>query len=348
MRRKLGREIALISLPLLIIGAAAWLLAGNGRALLPARFDNGPARLGFSAFERVELEPFDVYQKFDWGTKATVSEIGKFDVPASWKGVGGTGIRIPNLRLVYRVGQKWRAITPPKKTRWYMTTRNLDGVLSIKVDLQGVPFEAEEVRLRGAFQSGVIFRGTLPAGWNSPPNIKNYGPRHEYEILSPDFDILVKSPGQPLPSPRVAPVPDLEFVAAGWYYKPSIYYLLVRLRTRDGQKRKWNNLQVLSYSLRDSAGREIVFVNKKGTPQRESDWVYIYRNNYPELPEDEAIFDLIFGNSEPRGGWENVKGPMTLEALVSDGKSWPLRVRATLQQQPGDYKTLAQIPALTN
>ena len=119
----------------------------------------------------------------------------------------------------------------------------------------------------------------------------------------------------------------------------------MRLRTRDGQKRKWNNLRVLSYSLRDKAGQEIVFVNEKGTPQRESNWVNIYWHNYPDLPENEAIFDIDFGNSKPRGGWENVKTPMTLDALVTDGKSWPLRVRATLQQQSGDYKTLAQIPA---
>ena len=346
MKRKLGRELGLISLPLIFIGAAAWIFAGGGRALLPAKFDNGPARLEFSKFEAVELTPFDVYQKFDWGAKTTVSEFGKFGAPANWKRMSTNLLFFDEVRLVYREGAQWKRVPEEKNFKLYSTVQDLDtNLLTFKVNLKRVPATAQEIRFRGNFRSGAGFRGPIAPGWKSSLKVKHAGLNHDFDLKSKSFDVLVKGPNDALPNPQVAPIPDLEFVAAGWYYKPSVYSLLVRLRTRDGQKLKWNKLRVLSHSLRDKAGQEIVFVNEKGTPQRESDWVNIYRHNYPDLPENEAIFGLDFGNSKPRGGWENVKGPMTLDALVSDRKWWPLRVRATLQQQSGDYKTLAQIPA---
>ncbi len=85
-------------------------------------------------------------------------------------------------------------------------------------------------------------------------------------------------------------------------------------------------------------------MDKNGKTRPMDGWSYIFRNNYPNLPANEAIFDFApFG--DPRGGWWNVKQPIALDALVSDGVSWPLRVRATMKQQTGDYQTLAQIPA---
>ena len=66
------------------------------------------------------------------------------------------------------------------------------------------------------------------------------------------------------------------------------------------------------------------------------------RGNYPGLSEDQAIFDFT-NSAEPRGGWSGVRQPTALDARVSGGTSWPLRIRVTLKLQTGDYTTLSQL-----
>lgn len=348
MKRKLGRELALLSLPLIFIIGAAWLLAGSGRSLLPARFDNGPARLEFDAFEPVEVKPFDVYKELDWGAVTKVQERGEFNVPPTWKRWGTDLLSFPDVRLVYRVGEQWQRVPHPKNVRWYSTNQNLDtDKLTFKVDLKGVPDVADEVRLRGKFRGGASFRGSIPTGWKSPPNVKHAGLNHFFDTESRPFDISIKSPDQPLTAPRAAHVPDLEFVAAGWYYEPSIYYFLVRLRRLDTTV-PWTNLQVLSYELRDANGKEVILVDKSGKKQQEDNFLYIYPNNYPDLRKDEALFEFVGHKGEPAKGWSSVKQPLALDALVTDGTSWPLRIRTTVSQQSGDYKTLAELPTSTS
>ncbi len=349
MKRKLGRELLLISLPLLIIGATTWLVSGGGRALLPARFDNGPLKLEISPFQQVELSPADVYEGFDWAAKTSVQERGKLDALANLKSVGASG-PFGQVQLVYRKGTGWKA-APKVDSKGWATIRNAisDEGLTLKVKLERVPPDAEEVRLRGRVESSLDYVGVLPPGTKLPPQFRSAGKMYSVNLQSKPFDLLIKGPSQPMPNPQVARVPDLEFVAAGWYYQSDVNFGLVRLRTRDGQTRQWNNLRVLSYSLRDKSGKQIVFVDKNGVTRPVDGWSYIFRNNYPDLPENEAIFDFT-PFDEPIGGWWSVKEPISLDALVTDGESWPLRVRATLNKQPGDYKTLAQMPAsaLTN
>ena len=176
----------------------------------------------FSAFEPVELAPFDVYQKFDWGAKATVSEIGKFGVPATWKRITTGLLFFDEVRLVYREGTQWTRIPYEENYKLYSTVQNLDtGLLTFKVNLEKVPATAQEVRFRGNFHSGAGFRGPIPPGWKSSLPVKHAGLNHYFDLESKPFDVLVKGPNDALPNPQAAPVPDLEFVAAGWYYKPA-------------------------------------------------------------------------------------------------------------------------------
>ena len=344
MKRKIGRELLLISLPLRAIGGAAWLFAGGGRTvvapLVPA-LDNGLARLVFSSFEAASVTPYDVYKGYEWSATTKVSERGKFGTPASWKRWGTSVLWSPDMRLVCRKGDKWQQVRHDKGVHWYTTNQNLDtNVVTVKVDLTGVPADADEVRLRGRFDGGASFRGPIPPGWKSPLKVKHAGLNHYFDLASQPFDFAVKTPDQALPNPQVARVPDLEFVAAGWYYKPNIYEALVRLRKYD-RGRKWSNLSILSYSLRDGDGKEIVFVDDKGKPRKTDS--FIYRHDFPQLSKDEAIFEFAGFASEPKGGWSNVKQPVTLDAQVSDRTSWPLRIHATLSLQLADSDALAQV-----
>ena len=199
MRRKLGREIALISLPLLIIGAAAWLLAGNGRALLPARFDNSPARLEFSAFESLEVAPMNVYQGYAWTGQIHFWKRGKFDVPASWTLFTSGFRKTGNYRLVYRQDTKWKEV---EATSSEIVDAFSDGnSQTFSVNLKTVPANADEVHLRGKFEWVEMYSGVLPTGWNAPPNFARHGLRNIFTLPAQPFDVTIVAPGQPRPRP---------------------------------------------------------------------------------------------------------------------------------------------------
>ena len=345
MKRKLGREIALISLPIILTGGAAWLVAGGGRALLPARFDNGPARLEFSPFEPVELTPLEIYDGYDWAVQSATKVRGKWPILPGLQNKGGSAPTAV-MRLNYRIGETWKQAPRVDSQKMSVTNQIIGGPkLVLRVNLETVPPNADEVRLRGYFGAEEFYKGTPPTGWKPPPNLKSYGLNHLLQLQSQPFDLTIKAPNQPMPAPHATRVPDLEFVAAGWYYRPNINDLYIRVRATENREHalKWGNLNVISFSMRDGAGKKISFVEGNGDKIEFHTWRYLDRANYPNLPSDEAIYEIVYG--DPAQGWANVQQPITLDALVTDGVSWPLRVRATMEKQSGDYQTLAQAPA---
>ena len=108
MKCALGREIVLISLPLLAIGGAAWLFAGGGRALLPAKDDEGPLRIEYSPLEPIEVAPKDAYQGVDWAAKTSVQLRGKMQVPSGWKLEQMMEVWTNDYRIIYREGEQWK------------------------------------------------------------------------------------------------------------------------------------------------------------------------------------------------------------------------------------------------
>lgn len=345
MKPKLMREFALISLPLILIGGAAWLFAGQGRSLLPARFDNGPARLEFSPFEEVELKPLEIYDGYDWATQSEVNVRGKWGDLPGLKAVGGSS-PTAQMRLIYRVGKSWKQAPRVDSNKISVTNQIIGGrQLGFRVNLETIPPNAEEVRLRGHFEAENYYKGTLPAGWKPPKNLRSFGLNHLLTLQSKPFDLIIKTPNQPLPAPHASRAPELEFVAAGWYYRPNVNDLYVRLRATEnrGSSQEWKDLTAISLSMRDAKGKEITFVDSYGAKLTISGWKYLDRANYPTLPSNEAVYEIAYG--EPSQGWPAVEQPITVDAQLSDGTAWPSHIRATMKQQNGDYQSLAQLPA---
>jgi hypothetical protein len=75
-------------------------------------FDQGPIRVEFSDFEKVELTPLDAYLGYDWAAQTTVATRGSWPMPLGWR-VQSTGEFADKLQLDYRVGGNWRQCQPP-------------------------------------------------------------------------------------------------------------------------------------------------------------------------------------------------------------------------------------------
>jgi hypothetical protein len=207
----MGREIALLMVPVLIIGGVALWQTRAPRDLATGvtvknPFDAGPARVEFVPFKKVELKPKDVYRGFDWAAQTTVKTRGKWDAPKGlvYDGVINEG-NTRQLRLVYRWGSSWKSITAAQNSKNFFPL--LDGdtqEVTLRVNLEAVPRDADEVRLRGYFEYLLAYRGTLPLGWKAPKGMRTRGLSHDLPIASKPFDLEIKSVGESMPVPKIS------------------------------------------------------------------------------------------------------------------------------------------------
>ncbi|RYX86256.1 hypothetical protein EON83_03265 [bacterium] len=319
-----------MTLPVLILGGAVFWR--SLRSDISSRFglfdESKPLHVTYSAFEPVELSPYDVSRGYSWSVKSDVKMVGIANVPPNWKETAqGLGERM-NTWLVYRRGKTWRIARPPKKDSFCVeiATTSDDGS-EIRVDLRTVPRDAEEVRLRGRFRREQWFTGPLPTGWKPPANMMISGPHRILTVESKPFDIPIKEPGQPFPSSHVSRTTPFQLVDAKWIIDSEQNHFLLQLRRTDGQK--WNFdaqtlINVSDVRIQDEDG------NLQGIGESSPTWV-----SQTFFSPQKLESDLIIKFVVPEGNYKSpdyiyAKGPLKLRAKVSDWKCWPLDISVSV------------------
>jgi hypothetical protein len=333
--------------PILIIGGVALWQTRAPRDLASGftvknPLDAGPARVEFVPFKEVALKPKDVYCGFDWAAQTTVKTRGKWDAPKGlvYDGVINEG-NTRQLRLVYRRGSVWKAITAEQNSKSFSSLLSAaTQEVTLRVNLEAVPKDAEEVRLRGSFEHLLAYRGTLPPGWNLPKGWRARRLYHTLPIESKPFDLEIKRVGEPMPVPKVSRVTEIELVDAKWFTEPSsrAYADQFLLHLRHLKKKDYENYvaDVENIHVFDADNRELFMYANNGTGVRmnpESPARRNQKNFSPQKLPSDLIAPLFYNGVGPKGGWGKVKQPIRLEMEVSDWNCWPLKVNIKLRHQ---------------
>ena len=344
MKKRWGRELVLLALPIVLLGGVAWYRTRG--APLPALsnpFAPGPSRLEYSRFVPIKITPLDVAQGYDWGAQTNLKEAGKLDVPANWRDdhFGNWG-DTRELRLVYRIGTQWKVAPRPVKGEASFQTI-IGEQETLKANLKTVPREAEEVRLRGKFSALHLYRGPIAPGWKAPRNleIKTYGLNHFVTVESATFDIPVKAAGEAWPDVIVSRVQKIEAVEGKWLRDAFGEVIMVRFRAKPGADVETPlqcRVPVRELSYLDATGHPFqVFQDAKsmaeaGIGGSMRDWIG------PGLPADQEVIALAMRDAQPRGGWGRIKMPITVTGTVSDGKCWPTPFRVQMRPEAGEVE----------
>ena len=163
MKKRLGRELWWMILPVLLLGGGAWWLGNGGNLprLWAPRSAAGPLRIEYTPFERADVAPFDAWQGYDWTTKTNISEQGSWTAPLNWKVTGGALYSAPQTSIVFRQGETWKAVPRAPNERLaaditrYLIHTDIT-TMEMKVRLDKVPRDASEIRLRGWFERTIL------------------------------------------------------------------------------------------------------------------------------------------------------------------------------------------------
>jgi hypothetical protein len=354
MKPKMGREIALLAVPILIIGGVALWQTRAPRGLASGftvknPFDPGPMRLEFSEFKKVPLSPVEVASGYDCAVQTTVTQHGNWDMPKDWKRRGISGANQKGTQLHFRRGKVWKSVARTLKDRSKINLLwNIDENTSkFKVNLSEIPRDADEVRLRGRFSSDLHYGGSVPKGWVAPKNLRMRNGSHILTIESEPFDIPIKAADEPFPISAVSRVPEIELVNTLWLHEASKDRFLVIVRHvspgQDNTKNK--DLQVLSCAVKDGNGKPLALYYggakyPVSVDAMQSNFGY---SVIPRLPNDQSATELIRTGFAPRDGWDRVKQPISVDATIRTSSSaWPLTFRAKLTRQKRGIESLVR------
>jgi hypothetical protein len=348
MKHPLGRELALLSLPVLLLGGVAL----SGRQFSNP-FDPGPIRIEYLSLDKVELNPYYVWRGYDWGARINLRVRGNTGLPTSLEVDENypSVATLSNRQLEYLQNGVWKQSSDRVAIRQEdMTSSNNWKIapVTIRVRLKSVPADADEVRMRGTYTMWRTFKGTIPPGWRPPQNLLASGAGYTFQIASQPFEATIKGPNDPMPSPQVSRQSYLQLVKAKWVYNTwrnpvtgrtsSTDRIALHLRETSGQNvfASFLSLQVADFVLKDANGKPITLYMERGSsrssPVTFRFWMPDRQSYFPKFPRNEAGFSVL-NDYAPRGGWSRVKQPMTLQAKVSDGKSWPLQIRVRLKRR---------------
>ncbi len=353
MKRHLGRELALLTLPVLVVAAAAWWKASGASSPL----NNGPLRLYSTGFKAVEPSPLEVSKGLVFKAKADLQVVGDPHFPI-WNQVKvGPIWGTIETHLEYRTGQKWI------KAPWNSGTSSqwLGGPpndMSVALKLNGIPTAAQEVRLRGSLQYTQPYSGPIPDDWKKPKNFVSLGTDWGLELPPYTYNISIKKPGQPMPAPVVSKVPLVELKDTAcfseddfdyndkperqprfflhlhhlsnpnWHQKPNVAIHNVHIYDREGQE-----IQLYYMWSRLSNGRPRPAIEDL---YRGSGYAGIYDQQpfSSQMAGGDAAVPVFSERLATARPWKSYKQPFTIEAQVSDGFCWPRKVRAKFHWNP--------------
>jgi hypothetical protein len=194
MKSRFAREMSLLLLPVLLLGAFGWWKTRGGDLThfgLQDPLSTGKVRIEYEPFQVEPLTALEAAQGYDWKVRTQIKTVGRLNVPPAlvlWIQLNRR--RQIQIRIDYRRGKKWRRAPIGPKTM-SVTTDATKSAQILRFHLDAVPPDAEEVRLRGRFTQTQIYQGTPPAGWVMPPGMFRSGADFKYPIQSKPFDIEI-------------------------------------------------------------------------------------------------------------------------------------------------------------
>lgn len=207
MKSKFGREMALLALPVVILGGATWWRGrGGGLSILqgaPSDLSGGAARLELGKWSEAKLLPAQVGRGHALREIVTVWQGGKSPVPDGTRRLAFELFPVGDVQLVFRRGAKWqaasgrasRAVNPTHHKTWQLDAFSARGDLEYLVDFAGVPRDAEEVHLRGQFISFSRYDSGSCGTAKFDPRWKIYPSGEcEFVVRSKPFDVQLKMP----------------------------------------------------------------------------------------------------------------------------------------------------------
>lgn len=347
MKRRFGREIALLTLPVVIFGGIAlWKTRGGSMAQLqgaPSDIYSGPPRVEFGEIKSLILTPRDVAQGFVWGVDTQIWQGGQNPVAADVKRPQMTYGR-SRADVFYKRGARWikaEGLDGRSLTRHGELEEAQFGDfairrrIQIKVRLDGVPRDAEEIRLRGTFiyendyQLGC--RGASGgSGWKFYPSGVCI-----LTTQSKPFDIPIVKPKQAWPKPNVSRETVFQFVDAKYIVDPTIDYLVLQIRRKDGSDWKQRSIVRENIQLLDNHQQPIELFDMGGGAKAQINAYGDYnqeRFSPKRAKSDWFIMIAPVDSIEPKNGWDKVKFPLTLRAEISDGTCWPLKIDTKVER----------------
>jgi hypothetical protein len=323
---------------------ALWKTRGGSMARLqgaPSDIYSGKPRLEIGEIKPLEMTPWDVAQGFVWGIDAKFWQRGQSPVAAGVKRVDYT-INSGHARVFYRRGGRWTAV---KKTGWSVMQRidkeaqhfgnfALRRHIQIKVNLDDVPRDAEEVRLRGFFEQMNNYIGVGCSGISGGNGWSFHGRGCRFTLQSKPFDIPIMKAKSAWPNPNVPRETQLKFVDAKWIDASAKFFVL-RMRHKDGSEWKNRYLAVHDAKFFDANLQPLELLT--GRIKWKSQ-IYNFRGLdparfSPQITKGDHVFEVVDPESvAPRQGWENVKFPLTIRAEVSDGTCWPIKIDTKVER----------------
>ncbi|RYG69213.1 hypothetical protein EON80_10215 [bacterium] len=359
---KLGksRDIAILMLPVLAIGAVGWWKSTSGGLEMP-RFSNpldpGPMRIEYSPFKKAKITPLEAYEGYSWKTETSYHFVGKQDLPKTWiETTPSRGMNLGTVRIEFRRGQKWSVMKSGKQL--ITTGTGTDDSLTFGARLDDVPRDAEEVRLRGRIEGQRYYNGTTPKGWVKPRNVivvKTPRPgiffQHTVFVHSKPFDLLIKGPNQPWPKPIVSKKKKVQLRDAKWFSwndsTGNYQQIFLHLRHQDknaGQRDYiWWASILTDFKMYDSKNREVFLFYRNGVgPRYYPLQVTLPRQSgfSPALVGTDVVSSLLPEDVAPSNGWGAYKGGLRFEFGLSSRGCWPTKIRLSLRPEPSSEKAL--------
>ena len=357
MRKSFGREIALLSLPVLLFGGLAW-----WRIRVPKEEQHvaspsaktvrtGPPRVLAPVWKRIPVSARDVAAGYDFAVETRPEIVPRADLPSGVSLLNADTAILGKSELKFRRGGKWFTVKPAtdkalvaNESRHGFDKDNPSSLdLRLKVRLGDIPRDAQEIRLRGRLESQAFYRGLWPQGVQMPAavQVNRYGLTENR--LSPPFEVVIKGPSEPFPAPIVSHLEPVKVVEAR-FLRDSFGNFELQLWVK---RQPWAiarnaepKLSVWESKLFDANGREVEVFSPSGANQGNvamNGWTsHLNQSKSVNLKDDEELLLRMSGNRDaPLGGWKNLKLPLRLEAKISDNDSWPTTFKGALREVKG-------------
>ncbi len=344
MNKKLRpRELIWMTLPVVLLGGAAWWFDSGGQMSglrLGNPLDPGPLRIEYTPFQPVTLSPYEVSQGYDWAAKTQISQRGTWAVIKNWTPTGSDLHSARQTRLIFRRKGIWKAVPRGVNERSVADSMRFSEdaqttEVELKVRLDKVPRDAEEVRLRGWFERIEFYSGAMPKGFRAPKNLLITGTNRVLTLESQPFDLQIRGSNEVFPQPMVSHTPQIELLSTRWFYETQRHSFVAHLRHLENGNWQSNPVSYLSdVHIFDAKGHSVELYQNGGKGGRyipQGAGTYNQHIFSSQMPFNEIMVPLWDSECEPRQGWFNTAFPLTLEAQFSDGKCWPLKVRTQIE-----------------
>lgn len=209
MRKKFGREIALLTLPMLIIGGVAFWKTRAPRdiSVPPANIESGAPRVEWNGFRAATVTPAEIGRGLTAKLETTLWSGGQMP-PLSRNRLffASYDPRDQNLRLVYRQKKRWKAYVAPDGTSGIRRQISRDDVpkgapqpkranwkTTLWLPLSALPQGAADVHLKGQWRARWVSDRKVTAPASLAARGKWNGFDWSLDVAGKPFDVPLRS-----------------------------------------------------------------------------------------------------------------------------------------------------------